>query len=237
MIIDIERHRNKGPKPTIASSNPRRIQVNLRENLSRLFFFFILVVGAHLPNANASYVLYFSPVSASSTGSPIVVNLYLRDDAIVSDLETYGAAGASYQVNLSGVGSLATPTPNALFDVATATGSGASAQVVQTSILGLNGTPNAGAIDLLIGSFTINSTVSGNGNLTITGIGSHADISVYNNALVPQVLDASIFTPTPTFNYSFEITAVPEPSSIAGAIGLAGFGSWYLWRRRKSKQA
>ena len=214
----------------------------------RTIFCFLLSMLILHNFAQADYALRWSPLAGTSTGAPITVDLFLDETGLDTNLVNFGAVGASYVVNLSGVGSLATPVANANFDLASTSGSGASVTVEQTSIAGL--VEPSGS--LKIGSFTINPTGNGNGTLSLALFGSLADFAVYDNANVPQVLDGTLF-PAPSFaapSYNFSFTAVPEPGSIGTCTMLAAMGlfrrrrrmkpgeadRWKRWRRRYQKR-
>ena len=185
--------------------------------------------------ADAALVLQFSPSGPiGPVAAPINVDLLLVDTAgAAGDLANYGAAGASFKVNLSGVGSLSAPAGNALFDVVNASGSGATVTLEQSSILGLTGTGGS----LLVGSFTINPTVGGVGALSVAAFGSAADFAVYDAVFTANNVDAQVFAATPVFNYTFSgAAAVPEPASmIMGGLTLLG-GGLAAWRRRRTGQ-
>jgi len=176
--------------------------------------------------ALADYALRWSPTSGTSSGPAINVDLFLDETAPDTNLVYFGAVGVSYVVNLTGVGSLSAPVGNPGFDSITPSGSGTSVSLQQTSISGLT---DAGG-SLKIGSFTINQTVPGLGQLAVALFGSGADFSVYDNDLVPQVLDGQVI---PAAKFDFEFTAVPEPSSLLIATSLACLGVWYRRRRKK----
>lgn len=179
---------------------------------------------------HADYALRWSPTSSSSTGAPITVDLFLDENSPDTNLANYGAAGATYDVYLAGVGSLSTPVGNPNFDLATPTGSGSFVSLSQTSFLGLTAMGS-----LKVGSFTINPTTNGMGNLTISTNGTLADFSVYDSMFVPQVLDGSLYPTAPTFNFSF--SAVPEPSSALTAVSLGGIATFHRRRRRKAPRS
>jgi hypothetical protein len=168
--------------------------------------------------ALADYALRWSPTSGSSTGAPITVDLFLDETSPDMNLANFGAAGATYDVKLTGVGSLSVPVGNPSFDLVSPTGSGSYVTLAQTSILGL---PAAGS--LLVGSFTINPTMIGNGSLSIMTNGTLADFGVYDSMFNTQVLDGMVYNNPPTFNFTF--VPVPEPSSamlmLASLFGLA----------------
>jgi hypothetical protein len=177
---------------------------------------------------SAGYIFNWVATSANpSSGAPITVELYLNETAPDTNLQLFGAAGASYQIDLAGVGTLATPVGNPGFDGIIVNQVDADTFTVsQVSILGLTPTipPN-----LLIGSFQINYSTDGNGTLTVSPFGSGADIAVYDNALVPQVLDGVLFPGAPTFNFTFNTAAVPEPASLL--LCVLGAGAMALRRR------
>ncbi len=187
--------------------------------------------------ADAALVLQFSPSGpVGPTAAPINVDLMLVDTTGgvgVGDLANFGAAGASFRVNLSGVGSLSAPVGNAGFDFITASGSGATVTLEQTSILGLLGSGGS----LLVGSFTINPTAGGIGSLSVAAFGSGADFAVYDAFSTPNTVDGQVFDLPPVFNYTFSgAAAVPEPASmIMGGLTLLG-GGLAAWRRRRTAQ-
>ncbi len=213
----------------------------------RILFGFLLIVISTSSVLQADYALRWSPTSGSSSGGTAInVDLFLDESNPDTNLVNYGAVGASYKVNLSGVGTLQTPVGNPNFDLVDTSGSTPTqGSLQQTSILGLT---SAGG-SLKIGSFVIDPTVNGNGSLTALLFGSAADFSIYNNAFIPQIQDGVLF-PAPTFNYNF--TAVPEPTSIGAISAIAGFrilrrrkrkveaedaNRWSLWRRRQRRRS
>lgn len=213
----------------------------------RILFAFILIVIGTCPAVQAGYALRWSPMSGSSTGGTAInIDLFLDETPLDTNLANFGAAGASYKVNLSGVGALQTPVGNPNFDLVDTSGSTPTqGSLQQTSILGLTSTGGS----LKIGSFVIDPTSNGIGSLTAMLFGSGADFSIYDNAFMPQLQDGVLF-PAPTFNYNF--TAVPEPTSIGGIAAIAGFrilrrrkrkvevedaNRWSLWRRRQRRRS
>ena len=163
----------------------------------------------------ADYALRWSPTTGTSTGAPITVDLFLDETSPDTNLSNFGVVRASYKVSLNGVGTLDLPIENPNFDDSNPpTTTGTAATVEQASILGL---PDISG-SLKIGTSSVNSTMTGTGNLTLSLFGSGADFAVYNGMFVSQVLDGLV-VPAQPFNFSF--TAVPEPGSIGTAASLA----------------
>lgn len=190
----------------------------------------VLAVGQ---SSFAGYSLRWDATTpTTSTGAPINVNLYLEQTASDTTISQFGVSGATYIVNRTGSGIIGTVAPNNLFEgpgpggTPTAITDGNSAQVVQTSILGL---PDpSGSVQ--IGSFSIHAMAPGLGQLVVDLLGGTDDISVYTDNMFSQLGLTNLNLSSPTFNYNF--TAVPEPTSIGG-IGM--IACLRVWCRRKRK--
>jgi hypothetical protein len=190
-----------------------------------LFAFLLTTLFCNV--VQADFALRWSPLTSTSGGSPISVDLFLDETLPDTNLATYGASGVSYKVNLTGVGSLQTPVGNPNFDLVTTSGSGASVTVEQTSILGLTSTAGG----LKIGSFTIDPTIAGNGTLKVALFGSGADFGIYDSTFVTQINDG-VLIPAPDFNYSF--TAVPEPDSLVACMSVGAIVALRRLRRENA---
>jgi hypothetical protein len=203
-----------------------------------LFFLTTLLFVSAMENVGyAGVMLRWSPTSASSSGSPINVDLFLEDSDANSDLSLYGAAGVSYVVNLSGVGTISSAIANPGFEGPFDDGSGNlipkvtylgpfSVSIEQTSIFGL--TASSGS--LLVGSFTINPSITGSGSLSVALFGSGADFGIYDSNYGVTVFDDRLFNcplnPPPTFEYRFDqaqTSIVPEPTALLVNALLFGF--------------
>ncbi len=181
--------------------------------------------------ANASTVLFFSATSPTTTtlgGPSITVNLVLQE-TVTTNISQFGVAGASFTITRSGAGTIGTPTGNAGFDISTPGGADPVVTLNQTSILGVG----QGSNQVILGSFVISASSEGSGSLSVSAFGNPDDIGVYTDNLGTILnLSPAIFAGVSNFTYT--ITAIPEPSS-ALLLALAG-SSLFLRRRRSTDQ-
>ena len=190
----------------------------------------LLVAAIATGSAQASTVLFFQPTSATTTtlgGPSITVDLILSE-TVTTNINDFGIAGASFTITRGGSGTIGTPIGNANFDNPNPAG-GADPVVTlnQTSILGVG----QGTSQVVLGSFVINASSAGNGTLSVSAFGNPDDIAVYTDSLGLTILNLSPGIFTGVANFTYTITAVPEPSS-AALLAIAGFASIHFRRRR-----
>jgi hypothetical protein len=188
----------------------------------------LLVAAIATASAQASTVLFFQPTSATTTvlgGPSITVDLILSE-TVTSNINNFGVAGASFTITRGGSGTIGAPVGNVAFDISNAGGADPVVTLDQTSILGIG----QGSSQVVLGSFVINATSEGNGTLSVSAFGGPNDIAVYtDNVGTLLTLSPGIFTGVANFTYT--ITAVPEPSS-AALLAIAGIASIHFRRRR-----
>ena len=200
---------------------------------SALAAYAVLLTLSLVSSANAAAVLFFNPTSSTTTtvgGPAITVDLVLSE-TVTTNINQFGIAGASFQINRVGSGSLATPVGNAAFDASIAGGADPSVTLNQTSIFGVG----QGGSQVVLGSFLINATTAGSGTLSVSAFGNPDDIAVYIDNLGGTLnLSPGIFTGVADFNYS--ITAVPEPSSAALLLLASASAAVHKFRKRRLSQ-
>lgn len=193
----------------------------------------LLVAAIATGSAQASTVLFFQPTSATTTtlgGPSITVDLILSE-TVTTNINDFGVAGASFTITRGGSGTIGTPVGNVAFDISNAGGADPVVTLDQTSILGIG----QGTSQVVLGSFVINASSAGNGTLSVSAFGNPDDIAVYTDNLGTILsLSPGIFTGVANFTYT--ITAVPEPSS-AALLAIAGIASIHFRRRRATANA
>ncbi len=195
----------------------------------RTLLYLVLVAAFTGQLALGDYALRWAPLSGTSTGNAISVDLFL-DETVTTNIANFGVRGASYKVDL-GVGSVGTidvPVENLDFDdINPPSTTGSSATVEQTSFLGVTSASNS----LKIGTFLINPTIVGTGSLVASFLnpGNLGDFVVIGGGGDINLDPIIVFPAAP---FTFEFTAVPEPTSILTAVSLA---SCAVYRRRRRK--
>lgn len=195
----------------------------------------LLVLIAYSNSASAAIMLHWVGPNTAPAGSSIDVDLVLTE-TVTTNINDFGLAGASVTVTRNNTGTITSfsgsPLGAAEFDFQfAATGGDPVVSLEQLSVIGAG----IGSSSVIVGHFTINSPVAGNGFLSVGGFnGTMDDLSVYTDAL-GTTLDFGDFSAAPTFSYSFTSSGVPEPTSFA--LVLVGLSVISLRRilHRKSR--
>ena len=202
----------------------------------------------------AAYTLRFSTsapvnvgVASFTVGSSNVIQLYLDDSVATGDLSNFGLITANLGdpnigsfapgVTRTGAGTITAATPSASFSDSSTIGAvnGSGTEAAWTASVGFGtpvfGTTSAFGYSVLLGTFTVDA-----GNVE----GANGSLSVTPTSLGDFALDGYNLTTENDLaglggNFSFTVTAVPEPTSIVGGSLLGVLGLWVARRKRLAK--
>lgn len=212
--------------------------------ITRVALVFLMVCMV-TPATFAGFVLRFetSPGAGSNAnfgaGTTNNVNLYLVATG-TNDISTLSASGVGNAilgspddpfeagVNLTGIGSIQSASPNPAFDTAVGAVNGTNTAAAWTASEGLSGSGVFGSTIngeyyVLLGSFSI---TAGN------NIGDSGTLSLVSDQVELTLYDDDLTSITVSSFGNFTFTAVPEPSAFL-LMGMAVTGGAAFLRRRK----